>query len=220
VLVDADHYLLELVRYIHRNPVRAGIVTRVKDYPWSSHRDYLSGRDSWVCSSFILSVLEKKKAAQRRSYITFVNKGDSEEITRFFSRKNQPSILGDEGFSDAIRERFFRWKPHAEIPETRTLLLRIADIKEAVRTVCHVPPEALLTSRRGILNEPRNIALYLARRYTGNKLEKIGREFNIAGYSTVSSAICSIERQLKTSGRLRNKIDHIRKMINKSQQQT
>jgi REP element-mobilizing transposase RayT len=217
ILVDADHYLLELVRYIHRNPVRAGMAARVKDYPWSSHREYLSGRDSWVCSSFILSVLEKKKAAQRKSYISFVNKDDSEEITHFYSRKAQPSILGDEGFSAAIRKRYFRWRPHAEIPETKTLLPPIADIKETVANSYHVPSEALLTSRRGIVNEPRNIALYLARRCTGKKLEEIGREFNIDNYSTVSSAICSVRRQLKSNRPLQKRVDQIRNKMNKGQ---
>lgn len=40
-LVDADRYLLALVRYIHLNPVRAGIVADPAAYPWSSHHAYL-----------------------------------------------------------------------------------------------------------------------------------------------------------------------------------
>ena len=42
VLVDADSYLLELVRYIHLNPVRAGLVKAPERYySWSGHRAYL-----------------------------------------------------------------------------------------------------------------------------------------------------------------------------------
>ena len=41
VLVDADTYLKELTRYIHLNPVRAGIVKDPEAYPWSGHRAYL-----------------------------------------------------------------------------------------------------------------------------------------------------------------------------------
>lgn len=40
-MIDAENYLLELVRYIHLNPVRAGIVGDSEDYRWSSHRAYL-----------------------------------------------------------------------------------------------------------------------------------------------------------------------------------
>ena len=36
ILVDKDAYLLELARYIVLNPVRAGMVKRVQDWPWSS----------------------------------------------------------------------------------------------------------------------------------------------------------------------------------------
>ncbi|MBU0728624.1 MAG: transposase, partial [Proteobacteria bacterium] len=42
VLVEADSHLLELLRYIHRNPVRAGICKTANDYDWSSHAGYLS----------------------------------------------------------------------------------------------------------------------------------------------------------------------------------
>ncbi len=41
-LVDGDSHLLEVLRYIHRNPVRAGIVKTLNDYPWSSYHGYLS----------------------------------------------------------------------------------------------------------------------------------------------------------------------------------
>jgi putative transposase len=40
-LVDNDAYWLTLVRYIHRNPVEAGMVADPADYQWSSHRSYL-----------------------------------------------------------------------------------------------------------------------------------------------------------------------------------
>ena len=37
ILIEADAYLLELSRYIHLNPVKAKIVSRLEDYPWSSY---------------------------------------------------------------------------------------------------------------------------------------------------------------------------------------
>jgi putative transposase len=40
-LVEMDQYAFALLRYIHRNPVVAGIVQDPADYPWSSHRAYL-----------------------------------------------------------------------------------------------------------------------------------------------------------------------------------
>ena len=42
ILVDKDAYLLQLVRYIHRNPLEAGIVDKLDGYEWSSHKGYIS----------------------------------------------------------------------------------------------------------------------------------------------------------------------------------
>ena len=42
ILVEADEYLLELLRYIHKNPLRAGLSKDLNDYEWSSHNGYLS----------------------------------------------------------------------------------------------------------------------------------------------------------------------------------
>ncbi len=40
-----DRYLLSAARYVERNPVRAGLVSEARDYPWSSARAHLRGRD-------------------------------------------------------------------------------------------------------------------------------------------------------------------------------
>ena len=44
ILCDKDSYLLELVRYLHLNPVRAGLAEDATQYPWSSHAVFLKGR--------------------------------------------------------------------------------------------------------------------------------------------------------------------------------
>ncbi len=40
--VDSDGYLLTVIRYIHQNPVKAGLCTRSEDYAYSSWREYLT----------------------------------------------------------------------------------------------------------------------------------------------------------------------------------
>ncbi len=48
ILVDRDNYLLELVRYVHLNPVQARLVRAPAAYRWSGHRAYL-GKESLPC---------------------------------------------------------------------------------------------------------------------------------------------------------------------------
>lgn len=47
ILVEPDSYALELVRYIHRNPLESGVVDNLQKYQWSSHKPYLSNAKKW-----------------------------------------------------------------------------------------------------------------------------------------------------------------------------
>jgi REP element-mobilizing transposase RayT len=222
MLVDADRYLLELVRYIHRNPLRAGLVAKNEDYPWSSHSEYASAttRGTWLCKEFILSILEKDKARQLKAYTAFVNQQDSESLMRVFAKKNLQSVLGEEGFIDRIKRRYFRLKRHTEIPQSKMLAPTIKEIKEKVSKIYHTNTERLCISKRGVDNEPRNIALYIARQLTGKKLEEIGKEFSISNYSTVSSVLCKINRQAKSNKAIQRRIAQIEDLLLKGQKQT
>jgi putative transposase len=63
-LVDTDAYWMALVRYIHRNPVEAGIVSDPADYPWSSHRCYLGqSRRDWLTMGPTLAMFGKANEA-------------------------------------------------------------------------------------------------------------------------------------------------------------
>lgn len=52
-----EKYLLSLVKYIHRNPVRAGICTRVQDYPWSSDPYYRKMEPGFIDYELLLNKL-------------------------------------------------------------------------------------------------------------------------------------------------------------------
>ncbi len=49
--VDDEAYLLHLSRYIHLNPVAAGIVSRPEEWEFSSYRDYVAGRNGRLPST-------------------------------------------------------------------------------------------------------------------------------------------------------------------------
>jgi len=79
VLCEQDPYLLELVRYIHLNPIRAGIVDDVmllRDYPWSGH-SALMGRVEleWQDAAYVLGFFSEKQKEARAGYAAFVAKG-------------------------------------------------------------------------------------------------------------------------------------------------
>ena len=57
ILIDAEEYFLSVVRYIHRNPVMARVVSDLDRYRWSSHRGYLykTERPVWLSTQSVLS---------------------------------------------------------------------------------------------------------------------------------------------------------------------
>lgn len=56
LLVESEEYLTELVRYIHLNPVKAGLCIDPKEHPWTSHVSYLQPKKkpSWLMTHEIL----------------------------------------------------------------------------------------------------------------------------------------------------------------------
>lgn len=63
--VDDDTYLLAAVRYIHRNPVKAGICKNISDYKWSSYADYIRpGSDGLTDTAFVFEILPQNKVEE------------------------------------------------------------------------------------------------------------------------------------------------------------
>ncbi|MEE4379735.1 MAG: transposase [Candidatus Competibacteraceae bacterium] len=105
ILIDQDHYLLDLVRYIHLNPVRAGLVEDPADYGWSGHRTYL-GQETlpWLTTDWTLSQLDSNNAAARQQYRQFVLAGIGVTVENRFHLGGQRDtrILGTDGFVNRI----------------------------------------------------------------------------------------------------------------------
>ncbi len=74
ILIEANEYATELSRYIHLNPVRAGMVKRPEEYPWSSYREYIGVKDAaaWLSTAFVLGYFGEKTAEARERYRSFV----------------------------------------------------------------------------------------------------------------------------------------------------
>ena len=80
-------------------------------------------------------------------------------------------------------------------------------LKEAVEMwQARIVKEELMVSRRGISNEPRDVAIYLTRRIRGDSLEGIGKEFKIENYSSVSTVIERIKKKVSRDRNLRKRV--------------
>ena len=222
VLVENDGHLLELLRYIHRNPVRAKIVKSVDDYAWSSHPAYVAGGREWrwLSTAFLLSMFADDRAIARDRYRDFVRAEDSPDVLEFFARKNVPSLFGTEGFVSWAKASFFEKKQHREVPQAQRLAPSITRIKRAVCRVFGVSEKVLATSVRGRINKPRNLAIYLARKLSQQRLDEIAGEFGLGSYSSVSSAVTRTESILAQDRDLALALKKVKKELQLSQAKT
>jgi len=220
ILVDADSYLLELLRYIHRNPLEAGLVDNLSKYAWSSHKGYLFSAQKWdwLNKNYVLSLFSKNRAESINKYKKFVSKETLEEISQILARKNLPAILGATTFVDKIKEIFFSKKSHEEIPESRFLAPGEDKIIEEVCKFYQVHKKDLLTSRRGFFNEPRNVAIYLIRRLRGDNLKDVGKIFEIAKNSSVSSVVERLKREMIRDEKIKKRVEILKSELGKSQE--
>jgi putative transposase len=211
VLVEEDSHLLELLRYIHRNPIKAQISPSLEDYPWSSHKGYLAGNRgwTWLMREPLLAMFSKQRKKAYSSYLDFVQQQDSEEIETFFSKQKQAPIFGSGSFVEKIKAQFEEGLTDVEIPESGVLNVSFDDVVAAVCQVCDVPLESIYHSRRGHQNIARDLVLYSMRMHSRQTLFQIGRNLRIKKYSAVSSAVQRIKRQLKTDRSLCEIIEKI-----------
>jgi len=78
--------------------------------------------------------------------------------------------------------------------------------------------EQLFSVKRGTENEPRNVAIYLMRSLRDETLIKIGSEFNLIRYSSVSSVIERTKKRLQKDRKFRKRIEKIKALIVKGQE--
>ncbi len=173
ILVEADAYALELSRYIHLNPVRAGIVDRPEEHSWSSYGHYIDGRakPEWLQTSAVLAHLSSKESEARSRYQTFVEDKLGCSDPSPLQNAVAGTILGCNTFVDMIqRNHFDKSKADRNLP-THRALTRHRSMGQIIEKVDeHIEDKELA----------RKTSIYLCHRYSGEKLRTIGERFGLS----------------------------------------
>ncbi len=216
ILVEEDNYILELLRYIHRNPVRAKIVDNLDKYRWSSHQGYLSSAKQWrwLHKDFILGMLtEGSSKKQRLAYRTFMAQEDNDNILALFQRKQWPVFLGGEKFIEWVKTTFYQHKHDRQVPESSQLAPELIQIVREVCRFYNISEDALLTTRRGRTNVPRDVAIYLCRVLRNDTLKNIGKNFGMTGYSPAGNAVQRIKSKILKNKEIKQEIADIKRRL-------
>ena len=222
ILIDTDSYLLQAVRYIHRNPLRAGLVDKIDAYKWSSHKGYISiaKKWDWLHKNHFISMLSKNRKDGLRNYKKWVSVEEENEVIEKIGGIKWPVCLGPQAFIDRIKETYGSQKINKDIPSSRELLPDTNRILEMVCKSYDVAVADFFKKRRGKMNEARDVAIYLTRKLRRDTLKEIGEQFEIFNESTVSSVIERMKKKLAGDRKFALRLDQLAESIVKSQELT
>ena len=213
ILVDADDYAQELSRYIHLNPVRAKITELPEQYQWSSYREYIGLREPpvWLNTEFVLRYFGSTEDKASSQYAVFVRAALKKPAKNPFEIVGNSNILGSDIFIERVKARCVSdRKLDRELPCVKALSDNPGG-EPGLKEIQGVA-EKILGKRSG---DSRNVAIYLAHKYCGNKLEEMGRFFDLS-VSGVSSTISRTQKKMSKDARLSWKVKEIEeKLFNK-----
>ena len=91
-VIEDDRYLLSAIRYIHQNPVKAGIVKHQSEYPWSSYNYYLNYTDGHgkclVDVKPVITMFSKNIEQAIRAFVDFSNQAAEEVLLDYQENPN------------------------------------------------------------------------------------------------------------------------------------
>lgn len=214
ILCQEEAYLLELVRYIHLNPLRGGIVDSIqelKKFPYGGHSTMMGKcKQHWHMTDYVLGFFGNKASAARKAYHQFVEKGISlgkrRELTggglvrsaggwsaliglraAKLRLASDERILGDSDFVEAVL------KTANEQLEKRYLLktkgFDLPKVAEKVAELMNMPVEMVWEkSRRPQVVKARDLICYWANLELGVSITALAKQFGLS-QPTVSVAV-------------------------------
>ena len=210
ILCEEDSYLLELIRYIHLNPMTAGMVDELSQldrYPWTGHSGIVAkkNRYCWHLVDEVLSLFGDKRGAAKSAYRQFIKDGISgqnhelysggglirsnggwEAISKF--RSEHLHCIGDErilGSSHFVEVALFEDELRVE---KRTLREQQGwNFDKLVGCICdyfELPEQSIETkARKNKLALVKSLICYWAVEELGLSLTEIGKRLTISQQS-------------------------------------
>lgn len=225
ILCQEEAYLLELVRYIHLNPIRARMVEDLKllnKYPYCGHSAIVGTcRVLWQDTETVLRLLDTGKSDARKKYKRYVQRGLSQGkrpdliggglvgsaggwgVVRMMRNlkvhlKGDERILGDSDFVEAVLAQ-------AEEDMERKYRFRAKGydldyVIEKAADEFDIPPEQIIEPGKQPLRvRARSVAAYWAVRQLSMSGVEVGKKLRI-GQSAVSRAVKRGERLAREMG--------------------
>ncbi len=203
ILCDEEQYLLQLVRYIHRNPINAGIVANIDlldRYPWTGHAALMGNRHvQWQEVEQVLNHFGSSIRAARNKYLSFVTEvpqrcdfdggglirsyGEWENSSRF--RNEHEAKIGDERIlgDSSFVERSLN-SDNLDIARADELQRAGWSLDELVRRACNyfdtTTRDLQRRDRDGNISKVKGCIVYFATQELGVSTQELARYLNMS----------------------------------------
>jgi len=206
ILIEADEYALELSRYIHLNPVRAGISGKPGEYHWSSFTSYVgqSKPPDWLKTDFILGCFGKNGSDAGNKYRSFVEDLLGKKYDSPLKGSIGTDVLGTTGFVRAVTETHVGNREMVrDLPALRQLSIRpsLEELISAVETVF-------------IYNKKmaRQAGMYLCHRYSGERIREIGKLYKVSE-SAITEAARTFPGTMDKNEKLVEDVEKVKELL-------
>jgi len=203
IVCQKDEYLLPLIRYIHLNPVRAGMVKTPEQYDYSGHRAYMEDKAT--------EVIDPRKAlgllGGKARYLAFITDGMKEGHNEEYYEVMDQRFLGAEGFGEKLHDQ----QEEQRAKKRRPLDKVVEELGDAVGTEA---TELKSADRSWAVSKARTMIAYVLVRRQGYALGEVARCFT-RDAATVGTLIGRLAERIAEDEMLRQEIDRLNKKVEK-----
>ncbi len=200
ILIDQSAYLLQLGRYIHRQPaeVRGATDEALEQYRWSSYLSYINRAPvpDWLhCDKTYKTLGQRNRYA---GYRKFVSEGNDEETVAFYGKGNIRGIYGDRSFRQSIKAGKENLQTLKGVSGSLSERPSIPVIVDAVAKVFKTDVAAIKLRQKGRLqsNVARQMAIYCSQQLGDHSLKEIADYFSLTNGGSVSPSIQAIKAKI------------------------
>lgn len=204
IICDRDEYLLELVRYIHLNPVRSKLVKRPEGYRYSGHKVHWEGKGTEVMEPGLVL----KMLGGRQGYRRFVLDGLGGGHKGEYYEVEEQRFLGGEEFVEKVRGEV---EGEGERGRVRRASLR--DVVEELAKRVKISPEVLRGPERSWrVSRARGLVAYVLARRMGFAVKDVAAHLG-RDQTSISTLLIRFAQRMEQERGVKEECESLSKIV-------
>ncbi len=218
ILVEEEAYLLEIIRYIHRNPLKAGLEKKLGEHKWTSCYGYnnIKKRPGWLKTESVLRYFSEYDKEALRKMNAYVRKAPPRDLERRLESLNWPAILGGSKFIEEVKKKIRGKKiDKAEIPQYKKSFknMKTKEIIGKILEEYKIEEEMFYRKRDKKNANIKKGYIYVCRKYLQKANREIKESLGGVSLSFISKQYNSAVREIKEEEGCYSDVMRIKELI-------